>query len=157
MSGTEHLTKEQVAEFREAFLIFDTDGSNNISTQELGQVLKSLGQNPTDAELKEMINEVDADGNGTLDFAEFLQLMASKMKQIDTEEELVEAFKVFDRDGDGLIRLAELKHVFGILGEKLTDKELEEMISLADRDGDYSINFPEFCTMMSAHNDNIDR
>ena len=113
--------------------------------------MKSLGQKPTEAELKEMIQEVDADGNGTLDFAEFLQLMANKMKQIDTEEELVEAFKVFDIDKDGLITLNELKHVFGILGEKLTDKELEEMISLADRDGDLSINFPEFCTMMSAH------
>ena len=72
MTATEHLTKEQVAEFKEAFLIFDTDGSNAISTSELGQVMKSLGQNPTDAELRELINEYDADGNGTLDFAEFL-------------------------------------------------------------------------------------
>ena len=63
---------------------------------------------------------------------------------------MVEAFKVFDRDGDGLIRFAELKHVFGILGEELTDTEIERMISYADKDRDGSINFPEFCTMMSA-------
>jgi len=53
-----------------------------------------------------MINEVDADGNGTIDFPEFLSLMARKMKDTDTEEELIEAFKVFDRDGNGLISAA---------------------------------------------------
>ena len=42
--------------------------------------MRSLGQNPTEAELQEMINEVDADGNGTIDFPEFLNLMARKMK-----------------------------------------------------------------------------
>ena len=50
-----------------------------------------------------MINGVDADGNGTIDFPEFSSLMARKMKDTDTEEELVEAFKVFDRDGHGFI------------------------------------------------------
>ena len=55
--------------------------------------MRSLGQNPTEAELQDMINEVDADGNGTIDFPEFLSLMARKMKDTDTEEELIEAFK----------------------------------------------------------------
>ena len=50
-----------------------------------------------------MINEVDADGNGTIDFPEFLSLMARKMKYTDTEKELVEAFKIFDRNGNGVI------------------------------------------------------
>ena len=45
-----------------------------------------------------MINEVDVDGNGTIDFPEFLSLMARKMRDTDTEEELIDAFKVFDRD-----------------------------------------------------------
>lgn len=82
-----------------------------------------------------MINEVDADGSGTIDFPEFLSLMARyfqtkfrKMKDTDTEEELVEAFKVFDRDGNGLISAAELRHVMTNLGEKLTDDEVDEMI-----------------------------
>ena len=57
-------------------------------------MMRSLGQNPTEAELQDMINEVDADGNGTIDFPEFLSLMARKMKDTDTEEELIEAFKV---------------------------------------------------------------
>lgn len=79
-----------------------------ITTKELGTVMRSLGQNPTEAELKDMISEVDADKNGTIDFPEFLSLMARKMKDSDSEEELREAFKVFDKDGNGFISSAEV-------------------------------------------------
>ncbi len=98
-----------------------------------------------------MINEVDVDGNGSIDFPEFLSLMARKMKDTDTEEELVEAFRVFDRDGNGLISAAELWHVMTNLGEKLTDEEVDEMIKEADLDGDGHINYEEFVRMMMAH------
>jgi len=93
---------------------------------------------------------VDADGNGTIDFPEFLSLMARKMKDTDTEEELIEAFKVFDRDGNGFISAAELRHVMTNLGEKLTDEEVDEMIREADVDGDGQINYEEFVKMMMA-------
>jgi calmodulin len=56
------LTEEQIAEFKEAFSLFDKDGDGTITTKELGTVMRSLGQNPTEAELQDMINEVDADG-----------------------------------------------------------------------------------------------
>ena len=52
-------------------------------TDDCLQVMRSLGQNPTEAELQDMINEVDADGNGTIDFPEFLTMMARKMKDTD--------------------------------------------------------------------------
>ncbi len=61
---------------------------------ELGTVMRSLGQNPTEGELQDMINEVDIDGNGTIEFTEFLGMMAKKMKESDGEEELREAFRV---------------------------------------------------------------
>jgi hypothetical protein len=54
--------------------------AGTITTKELGTVMRSLGQNPTEAELQDMINEVDADGNGTIDFPEFLNLMQRKMQ-----------------------------------------------------------------------------
>jgi len=133
-----------------AFSLFDKDGDGTITTKELGTVMRSLGQNPTEAELLDMINEVDADGNGTIDFPEFLSLMARKMKDTDTEEELIEAFKVFDRDGNGFISAAELRHVMTNLGEKLTDEEVDEMIREADVDGDGQINYEEFVRMMMA-------
>ena len=56
------LSEEQIEEFREAFLLFDKDGDGTITTIELGTVMRSLGQNPTEEELQEMINEVDEDG-----------------------------------------------------------------------------------------------
>jgi Ca2+-binding EF-hand superfamily protein len=70
-----------------------------------------------------MINEVDEDGSGTIDFEEFLVMMSKKVKLSDEEEDLKEAFKVFDRNGDGSISAIEFRHVMTNLGEKLTDEE----------------------------------
>nr|QCS27827.1 XCaMP-Gfo [synthetic construct] len=148
--NTDQLTEEQIAEFKEAFSLFDKDGDGTITTKELGTVLRSLGQNPTEAELQDMINEVDADGNGTIDFPEFLTMMARKMKDTDSEEEIREAFRVFDKDGNGYISAAELRHVMTNLGEKLTDEEVDEMIREADIDGDGQVNYEEFVQMMTA-------
>ena len=62
------MTEEQIAEFKEAFSLFDKDGDGTITTKELGTVMRSLGQNPTEAELQDMINEVDADGKNDCSF-----------------------------------------------------------------------------------------
>eukprot|EP00966_Prymnesium_polylepis_P071738 1666207-Prymnesium_polylepis.1 len=118
--GGGDLTEEQVAEFKEAFSLFDKDGDGTITTKELGTVFRSLGQNPTEAELDDMIKEV---GTGTVDFPKFCTLMARRMKDTDSEEELAEAFRVFDKDGNGSITAADLRHIFTDLGEKLTDEE----------------------------------
>ncbi|RNA33845.1 calmodulin, partial [Brachionus plicatilis] len=150
MMGSEvSLTEEQICEFREAFSLFDRDGDGWITTSELGTVMRSLGQNPTETELQDMINEIDEDayhtGNGNIDFEEFLIMMANKMKDSDGEEELREAFRVFDKDGNGFISAAELRHVMTNLGEKLTDDEVDEMIREADLDGDGMVNYEGLC------------
>ncbi|XP_060087734.1 calmodulin-A-like [Heteronotia binoei] len=163
------LTEEQIAEFKEAFSLFDKDGDGTVTTKELGTVMRSLGQNSTEAELQDMINEVDADGNGTIDFPEFLTMMARKMKDTDSEEEICEAFWVFDKrlcsppwclcrlemaaggkDGNGYISTAELRHVMTNLGEKLTDEEVDDMIREADIDGDGQVSYEEFVQMTTA-------
>eukprot|EP01121_Diplochlamys_sp_Union-15-3_P010048 TRINITY_DN2777_c0_g1_i1.p1 TRINITY_DN2777_c0_g1~~TRINITY_DN2777_c0_g1_i1.p1 ORF type:complete len:150 (+),score=46.84 TRINITY_DN2777_c0_g1_i1:53-502(+) len=144
----DQLTEEQIAEFKEAFSLFDKDGDGAITTKELGTVMRSLGQNPTEADLEEMIKEVDQDKSGTIDFPEFLTMMAKQMKNEDTEEEIREAFKVFDKDGNGFISAAELRHVMTNLGEKLSEEEVDEMIKEADVDNDGQINYEEFVKMM---------
>ena len=78
--------------------MFDKDGDGTINTTELGTVMRALGQNPTEQEIEQMIEEVDVDGNGEIDFDEFCNLMIKKMKESEPEEELVEVFKIFDKD-----------------------------------------------------------
>jgi calmodulin len=146
----DQLTEEQTAEFREAFALFDKDGDGTISTKELGTVMKSLGQKPTVAELNDMINEVDSDGNGEIDFDEFLSMMAKKLKETDLEEDIREAFRVFDKNSSGIISTMELRHIMTNLGEKLKDSEIDEMIRHADIDGDGSVNYNEWVTMMTS-------
>jgi len=104
--------------------LFDKSGDGTITTKDLGTVIRALGKNPTEAELQDIINEVDPNGDGTVDFPSFLTIMARKMKDQDTEDDIIEAFRVFDKDGNGTISAAELRHVMTNLGEKLTDEEV---------------------------------
>jgi calmodulin len=111
--------------------------------------MRSLAQNPTESELQDIINQFDADNNGTIDFVEFLTMMEKKLKQAETEDdEIREAFRVFDKNGDGYISAAELLHVMTNLGEKLTQDEIDEMIREADLDNDGQIDWNEFVRMM---------
>ena len=73
------LTHEQIAEFKDAFSLFDRNGDGTISNRELGLTMRSLGHKPTETELKDMIDEVDQDGSRCIDFPEFLTLMSRKM------------------------------------------------------------------------------
>ncbi|RID58592.1 LOW QUALITY PROTEIN: hypothetical protein BRARA_F01882 [Brassica rapa] len=144
----DQLTDDQISEFKEAFSLFDKDGDGCITTKELGTVMRSLGQNPTEAELQDLMNEADADGNGTIDFPEFLNLMAHE--GLIQWKSLKKPSGFFDKDQNGFISAAELRHVMKNLGEKLTDEEVDEMIREADVDGDGQINYDEFVKVMMA-------
>ena len=135
------LTEEQKQEMKEAFALFDKNGDGTITCAELGVVMNNLGQNPSSVELQDMINEVDVDGNGTLEFEEFCQLMARQTKETNQEDELKERFKLFDKDGNGLIDRDELRTVMQQLGEKLSEDDIDEMIEDADKNGDGQIDY----------------
>ncbi|ELU36655.1 efhand domain-containing protein [Rhizoctonia solani AG-1 IA] len=126
--------------YRDAFSLFDKDSSGTISVEELGSIMRSLGQKPSQDELYRIMNEVDLDHSGTIDFNEFLTMM-SKMGGNTIDEELDEAFKVFDRDGSGQISEEELKAVMNSLGERLTDAEVHAMMLEADTNGDGQIDY----------------
>ncbi|CAA7056901.1 unnamed protein product [Microthlaspi erraticum] len=164
---------------KEAFTIFDVDQNGFISTAELHEVMNNLGQKLTNEEAKEIIfeadangdgqmsceeflkimtkaelhdkiNEVDADGNITIDFTELLNLVAKKLKDNDLEKKLKEAFKIFGIGQNGFISTAELHEVMNNLGEKLTNAKAKEMICEADANGDGQMSCEEFLKAMTA-------
>eukprot|EP01017_Pseudomicrothorax_dubius_P027918 TRINITY_DN3273_c0_g1_i2.p1 TRINITY_DN3273_c0_g1~~TRINITY_DN3273_c0_g1_i2.p1 ORF type:complete len:132 (-),score=35.28 TRINITY_DN3273_c0_g1_i2:20-415(-) len=122
----DQLTEEQIAEFKKTFSLLYQDDDDTITTQKLGTVMRSLGQNPTEEELQDMINK------GDVDFP-----MVVKMKEPDSAEEMIEAFKVFDRDGTGFVFHAEFRHVINNLGDKLTDEEMDETIRENDPNNEF--------------------
>jgi calmodulin len=132
------------AEYKKAFDIYDKDKDEKINLTELENIMKSIGQKPSESELQDMINEIDIDGEGVITFDGFISLMEKKLRDADTEEELIESFKVFDKDGNGLISSENLRDVVVSLGMKFSQEEIEEMIREADNDGDGFINYEEF-------------
>lgn len=151
MSSTAKLTEEQIEEHRQAFSMFDKDGDGQITAEELGHVLRQLGQYPTKEQLQEMIRGVDKDGNGSIEFSEFLQMCQQKSDTNAEEAELKAAFDVFDKDGNGFISAQELRGVMQNLGEdEITQEDVDAMISEADADGDGQVNFEEFKKMMKS-------
>ncbi|XP_029443119.1 caltractin-like [Rhinatrema bivittatum] len=144
------LSEEQKQEVRDAFDLFDTDGSGTIDVKELKVAMRALGFEPKKEEIKKMITDIDKEGSGTINFEDFLAMMTQKMVQVekDSKEEIIKAFRLFDDDGTGKISFKNLKRVSKELGETLTDEELQEMIDEADRDGDGEINEQEFLRIM---------
>eukprot|EP00566_Odontella_aurita_P025339 CAMPEP_0113571590 /NCGR_PEP_ID=MMETSP0015_2-20120614/25636_1 /TAXON_ID=2838 /ORGANISM="Odontella" /LENGTH=113 /DNA_ID=CAMNT_0000474553 /DNA_START=319 /DNA_END=660 /DNA_ORIENTATION=+ /assembly_acc=CAM_ASM_000160 len=96
------------------------------------------------------MKNLEIDKNNTVDFPNFLKLMASILSDTDSEEEIMEAFKIFDKDEDGLITVAEFWHIVINLGERITDEELEEIIKTCTNDGEDRVNYMEFVKMISS-------
>ncbi|CAJ1328621.1 unnamed protein product [Effrenium voratum] len=138
------LTEEQKQEIKEAFDLFDTDGSGEIDSKELKVAMRALGFEPKKEEIQKMISDVDDDGSGTIGYEEFLKMMTHKILNRDPKDEILKAFRLFDDDETGKISFKNLKRVAKELGERMTDEELQEMIDEADRDGDGEVNEEEF-------------
>ncbi|KAG5486865.1 hypothetical protein LSCM4_06331 [Leishmania orientalis] len=165
-SANAEVSKEQLEEIREAFDLFDTDGSGTMDVRELRIAMRALGFEPRKEELQQLINSViEGGGNGTtsgrppsggnanagsdvISFSQFVQIMSHKMSQRDSREEMLKAFVLFDTEGTGKISFQNLKRVAMELGENMADAELQEMIDEADRDGDGEVSEEEFLRLM---------
>jgi len=142
------LTDEQVAEYKEVFMLFDKDEDGVLTYPELNVVMKSLGQRPSEKELLRMVREVSEDRiYDTIEFNEFLQMMSKQMRNY-SQDSLRDTFRIFDKDDDGLISVEELRNIMLRLGEKMTDKELDEMIAEANCDKDGHIDYEEFVLVL---------
>ncbi|EFC38333.1 predicted protein [Naegleria gruberi] len=145
------LTDEQRQEIKEAFDLFDMDGSGKIDAKELKVAMRALGFEPKKEEIKKMISGID-NGSGKIDFNDFLQLMTAKMSEKDSHAEIMKAFRLFDEDDSGFITFANLKRVAKDLGENMTDEELREMIEEADRSNQGQISKEDFLRIMKKTN-----
>ncbi|XP_026470464.1 neo-calmodulin-like, partial [Ctenocephalides felis] len=148
--GKRHISKSQMREFREAFRLFDKDGDGCITKEELGSVMRRLGQFARMEELEEMLSEVDIDGDGSVSFEEFVEILSNMaanspgFNKDEEEKELRDAFRVFDKHNRGYITASDLRAVLQCLGEDLREDEIEDMIKEVDVDGDGRIDFYEF-------------
>nr|CCA23977.1 calciumdependent protein 4 putative [Albugo laibachii Nc14] len=143
------ITQDEVEEIREAFNLFDTDGSGTIDPKELKTAMQSLGFEAKNQIIYQMIADIDKDGSGSIDFDEFLDMMTAKMSDKNTREDIQKVFALFDDDQTGKISLRNLKRVARELGETMSDAELLEMIERADTDQDGEIKPDEFYAIMT--------
>ena len=143
------LTEDEIEEIKEAFDLFDTDGSGQIDPKELKAAMQSLGFEAKNQTIFQMISDLDKNKNGTIDFEEFLDMMTARMSDKDTREDIDKVFRLFDDDNTGTITLKNLKRVARELGETMTDEELQEMVDRADSNGDGAVTADDFFNIMT--------
>ncbi|KAH7698310.1 hypothetical protein AAVH_34601 [Aphelenchoides avenae] len=122
--------EDQLADCREIFCYFDSKGDEKINVGQVGDVLRALGQNPTESEIRKCC-ESWTDPEARITFEEFVPIYqtVSKNRQNHTLEEFVEGLSHFDKEGNGTINVAELRHLLTTLGERLTDEEVDQLLS----------------------------
>jgi len=143
------LSEAQVAEIKEAFELFDIDGSGTIDAKELNTAMRALGMEASADEVRKMIEDIDKDGSGTIDFDEFLTMMSARVENADSREAQMKLFALFDDDKTGTITFANVKRVATDLGENMSDEELQEMFDCGDVDGDGVVSEDEFIAILA--------
>ena len=148
----EDIPQDRRKELQEAFEIFDLNKDGSISKKELENILRSLNEDPEEEEIQQLLDEVDVDGNGEIDFEEFVALMGKIQKEIDLEAEIVNAFKVFDKEENDLISITDLRHILSNLNEFMSEDEIDDMLFEADSDYDGFINYKDFLKNLMSNN-----
>merc|ERR1712230_318902 len=139
MGKKPELSDQQIKEMREAFDLFDTDGGGTIDAAELETAMTALGFTPSKGEINKMVGDLDKDGDGTIDWDEFVLLMGGKMSDKDMKEDMIKAFKL-------------LEAVAKELGESMSKEELQGMMDEAATDGTGEVSQEEFLRVMKAAN-----
>ena len=148
------IPEDKIAEYKEAFDMFDKDGSGTIDVGEIVKIMKNFGYPIKKSEAQRMISEIDDNGDGELDFEEFVTLMEKQTNYVDqTEEELVlTAFKSFDKDHDGKITNHEFKYLLTQMGDKFSDEELNLLFQESDLDINGTLDYQDFINFWKKYN-----
>ena len=143
----QNLSEQEICELREAFNIFDKDSDGSIPLDKLILLLKSLKQNPTQNEIKEL---AETFGNLKINFNQFLIIMAKRIekKNIDEDKYFRSLFDVMDRNKNGKISLEEIKYLISHSNVDISDEDIKFLTKEADSDGDGLISYDEFLIFM---------
>eukprot|EP00746_Dinoflagellata_sp_MGD_P024073 gnl/MRDRNA2_/MRDRNA2_156470_c0_seq1.p1 gnl/MRDRNA2_/MRDRNA2_156470_c0~~gnl/MRDRNA2_/MRDRNA2_156470_c0_seq1.p1 ORF type:complete len:166 (+),score=40.71 gnl/MRDRNA2_/MRDRNA2_156470_c0_seq1:95-592(+) len=141
------LTQEEIEEIKEAFDLFDVEGTQRINPRELRSAIRSLGLERNQV-VQHMASDLERQGARPLDFDGFLDLMSAKMGERDSKEDVSKVFRLFDDDRSGSISVKNLQRVARELGEQLGPEDFAEMIARADSDGDGLVSLDDFYTLM---------
>ncbi|KMZ59534.1 putative calcium-binding protein CML14 [Zostera marina] len=151
MTTMERLNSSHYRTLKEIFEKFDLDSDGSLTKLELAALLRSIGLKPTGDKIHSLLNDIDANDNGSIEFEELALAIAPIMNEqysrID-ENQLKEIFKSFDLDGNGVITAPEFARMMAKLGQPLSFDELNDTMNKADTDGDGVINYGEFKVIM---------
>lgn len=152
--GQNKMDHDIVESYRQLFKLFDKNDDGSISVDELGHVFRiHLGKSLSQSDLSKIIEQVDENKSKTIEFSEFLTLMASETWSEIERGEIIKAFAVFDRNGDGYVDSEELRNALCNYGEPMTKQEADELLAIVDLDKNGLIDYNEFKTMMTADSD----
>ncbi|CAN8270300.1 unnamed protein product [Cochlearia groenlandica] len=146
----ENINTEEIQGLKAMFANIDTDNSGSITFKELKEGLAKLGSKLTETEVKQLMDAADVDGNGSIDYIEFITATMHRHR-LESNENLYKAFQHFDKDGSGYITIDELEAALKEYGMG-DDATIKEVLSDVDSDNDGRINYEEFCAMMRSGN-----
>jgi Ca2+-binding EF-hand superfamily protein len=133
----------QIQEFKEAFNMIDQNHDGFIDKEDLHDMLASLGKNPTDQSLDQMMGEAP----GPINFTMFLTMFGEKLNGTDPEDVIRNAFACFDEDSKGYINEERLRELLTSMGDRFTDDEVDEMYREAPIKGS-NFDYVEFIRIL---------
>lgn len=128
------LTQQQRDEIKQMFDIFDMDSSGSIDFEELNTAMRAMGFEATEADIHNMMESMDDDGEGAegageVEFDEFMLLMEKKLLDFDPKEDIQRAFGWFDEAGTGQITLEDMQRIAKQVGDDISEDELKAIIA----------------------------
>ena len=140
----DNIVSDKEKEIKDIFDKYDSNRDGNVTSDELANILKAINLDVSDEEIKEIIEELELEGNNEINYEDFVSIVNRREKDVDTEEEVLKAFKFFDKEGNGLININDLKHIMITVCKNLSEPEIDDMLKEADLDMDGFINYEEF-------------
>ncbi|ORZ36005.1 hypothetical protein BCR44DRAFT_80296 [Catenaria anguillulae PL171] len=139
-------TEEQLNDFKELFSLFDKKGSGQVDVSVIGDLLRAIGENPTEAQVRAITANLPGGGKSGVTFDMFVDILAKPdtFKLQATMEEFLQGFHVFDKDQTGYISTGELRYVLTSLGEKLSDADVDELLKYVEQTKDGTVRYEDF-------------